>query len=258
MSRTPFRGALLLALATAPACTDVPLPTAMAPAGASLAKGGPVSSGNRLTSYFWAIGGEYGIRPDDRPYTAAIPGYSEYRHGVCGVKSIIQLENRGGDNSFYPAYGWTQKDKATCVGGAVQRRVTLVYLDDPATEGINEALPAENVSYLHVRRLYYVGNNDWGTTIEPYPAGDPIIADWINTMDINTGSTCGRVWFNSHRYPESSDLLITKLEAPLPNGGTGWEIRSDAAKGHRAWCENRGQAVYLPFALIVQDLGLQS
>jgi len=252
MSRTRFSGALFLLLATAVACNDATTPTAVAlPDAAMVAKGGPIPAANRLTSFFWSTDATSAIQPDGR-YTTTLAGYSEYRHGVCGVKSNIEIGNRGGDNLFVPNYSWTQKDKATCTGGAIARRITVAYRDDPSTPEVDEGQWAPGTSgSLYVRRLYYVGQNDWGTTT-PYASTEPIIANWIDTMDLRESGTCGNLWFNPVRYPGSTRVIITQATV---NGGPGWEIRSDASQGDKAWCENKAQLVSLPFVLLVQDLG---
>jgi hypothetical protein len=54
------------------------------------------------------------------------------------------------------------------------------------------------------------------------------------------------------RHPGSSRLLITPTTV---NGKPGWEIHTDATQGHKAWCENKGRTVSVPFTLLVQDLG---
>ena len=244
-----LRSFLFCTLVSAAACSDTTAPAVAVPEAPNFAK--PVPAANRLTSHFWAVGTESSIQTDNR-YTSTIAGYSEYRHGVCGVKGNIQIENRGGDSFFQPNWSWTQKDKATCVGGATARRVTVVYRDDPSTPDVDEGTWApDQVAYLHVRRLYYVGNNDWGAIV-PYDPSEPIIANWIYTMDIHGGNTCGGLWFNPVRNPGSSLLLITPATV---NGTSGWDIRTDESAGHKAWCENKGRTVSVPFVLLVQDLG---
>lgn len=224
--------ALIAGTAVLVSCAESPSAPVIATDAEALAKAPPPNL--RAASFYWGVGARYGIQPDGRrPATIDGASYSEFRNGDCGIRSMINLTNYG--DTFHDPDDTYSRRSACSDGNSVARFENIVF---PVQTG----WASERISNMYVRRLYYFDN---GST-------DPVYANWRNTITMSTSGACGQLWFHEATYPGSSNVLITRTTV---NGLGAFRIASDSAKGHLAWCVNRGAAVAVPFSLIVVDLG---
>jgi hypothetical protein len=213
---------VLSAAALAACASDARLPTTppqLDPLWA--AGGGQTATLNRASSFEWASG--LSVQPD---------GKGPYTHGECGVSSVTQLDNDGGDAFNHPSKDWSRLGRTVRQAcGNAPRSLIVDYGD-----GVRET-----VSYLYVRRLWWFGH-------EEKLNSSPVFSNWIGTADLRVGARCGLLWYGRHEG--SAKLQIT--ETTSSSGTRQWIVQTQGEG--LAYCDNTGTLVPMPFTVTVTDL----
>lgn len=201
-------------------------------------RGGPSASASqdRKASFFWKVG--LGLATDGVRLTT-IDGeqFDEYRHGDCALTSVIHVDNGGGDATSNTD-GERQKKLVQKCGG--RRLLTAVYPDGSR----------EDAWFANANRIWWIGPDTNGDGLGEIQGG-PGDKYFRLGFQGEVSGYCGFIRFSGQNG--SDPVRMVEITAP---GETTRRWRVESTGAHQAYCDNQGRTVTLPFALIVQDLGL--